>query len=864
MVLHPDDRTPAIADLDEEYEAHAAGEGGRYAARWYRGQVRRSIGPALARRLRPHVRGPAFLTELRRAWRGVRTRPSGALLHVTLVALAVGASTIVFSAADAFVFRPSPYPHADRLIVFQRQSPVGLVDYLTRDELIAWRARTELFSRLLAHRMGAPARFIEHGLPSAVRTWEVPPGLFDVLGVPPAAGRPLTGADAEPGAEDVALVSHDLAARLFGAPAAALGQSVAIDDRPRRIVGVMPNGFRFPTALEGAWTPFREDRLGRLSSSGEVQGDSSQVIAVVAPGVSTATVELAVDAQETGAGPERARAVLLAQARKDPRAYTNSGAFDPDSFSPLFALLFGLAICLALITCLNIAGVEVASALRRTRAYVIQATLGASRGMLVRGVLLEGAMLSAAGALAGLALAIWGTAAIEAALPSPLGAILANPIDVDLRAGALMAGVTFGAWLLTSIPVVLRASGVDAADGLRRIAPATTASRAQVSARYLLMTGQVGLSCLLLVVAVLFARTYGALLTEDRGFDGTNLIGIQVSRTSLSTTDPGDVEPDILSRLQSHPAVLRVAAAGRLLPGGVRGGSASPVWLDGAAAPAGEAAVTVFGVDEDYFATIGMRLLAGRFPDAGDPPTRIVVDESFARRFWPDGDAVGARLSTGRRSSADVREIVGVAADVRIDASEAPLGGRFYVWHHVRQSERPTLTYVARLAGPAHLGDVVSLVRSVAQGYSVRVETMDERYAEAYGDTRLAAGIASGFGASAFLIAMVGLYGVTAFLVAGRTREIGIRLSLGATPGDIRRLVIRPATRFVALGLGAGIPAALLASRWIESVLAGVSSTEASTCAGVAAGLAAAALIATWRPVRQAAAVDPTVALRAE
>jgi len=661
----------------------------------------------------------------------------------------------------------------------------------------------------------------------------------------------------------VALASDDLARRLFGSPDAALDQEIGVDNRPHRIVGVMPAGFRFPTALERVWTPFAEDGLRRESSSGEATWDSSSVVAVVAPGVSTEAVRLAVDAHEADAGADRARAVPLSIARKDPRAYTNSGAFNPDSFSPLFTLLFGLAVCLAIITCLNVAGVEVASALRRTRAYVIQTTLGATRSVLVRGALLEGALLTFGGTIAGLAIAMWGTALVARELPAPLRAILANPIDVDLRAGVLMAAVTLAAWLLTSMPVVLRASRVDAADGLRRNTPTTTASRAQASARYLLMTGQVGLSFLLLVVAVLFARTYGALLTEDRGFDGTNLLAIQISRTSLSTREPADVETDILAELRSHPAVLRAAATSRLLPG-QRGGSAAPVWLEGAASPAGNAAFAPFGVDEDYFSTIGMRLLAGRFPAAGDPPNHVVVDESFARRFWPDGGAVGARFSTGRRPSADVRAIVGVAADVRIDASEAPMGGRFYVWHHIRQPGRPVLTYVARLTDGRRLDDVVSLVRSIAPGYSVRVETMNDRYVEAYGDTRLAAGVASGFGAMAFVIAMAGLYGVTTFLVAGRTREIGIRLSLGATSRDIRRLLMRPATRFVALGLVAGITAALAVSRWIESQLVGVSSTDPSTYAGVAAGLVITALLASWRPAQRAAAVDPAVTLRSE
>jgi putative ABC transport system permease protein len=867
VALHPDDRDPALADLEEEFETRAETDGHRAAVHWYRAQARRSAGPALARRLRPHVRGPALTTELRWAWRGVRARRSGAALHVVLIALAVGASAVAFSAADAFVFRPSPYPNADRLAVFQRQSPVGVIDVVSHDELVEWRARTDLFGRLLPHRMGALGYFLGYGTADAVRTWQVSPGLFDVLGVSPVSGRPLNEADVHPGAEPVALVSHDLSRRLFGNADAAVGRSVVVDDRRRRIVGVMPDNFRFPTALEGVWTPFDETSLQRISSSGAAIWDSAQVIAVVASGVSMKTVRLAVDAHEAVTDIDRvpgpARAVPLSLAKRDPRAYTNSGAFDPDSFSPLFVMLFGLAVCLAIITCLNMAGVEVASALRRSRVYVVLATLGASRGTLVRGVLLEGAMLTMAGALVGLVLAIWGTAAIALALPPPLQAVLANPIDVDLRAAGLIACVALAAWLLTSLPVVWRASRLNTAESLRRGAPTTTPSRAQGSARLLLMAGQVGLSVLLLVVAALFVRTYVALLDEDRGFDGSDLVAIQLRRTPASSRDANEIETDVLARLRSHPAVLAASATSRLLPG-IRGGAASPVWLEGATTPAGTAALTGFAVDADYFATMRMLLLAGRFPESGDPPSRIVVDQAFAARFWPDGGAVGARFSTGQRPSADMYEIVGVVADVKLDASNAPMGGEFHVTHYLRTQDRPALTYIVRLGDVTHADDVTSLMRSIASGYTVRVGTIDDRYAEAYGDTRIAAGVASGFGGIAFIVAMVGLYGVTAFLVAGRTREIGIRLALGADRNSIRRLVIGPAVRGVALGLLAGVAGALMTSRWIASQIVEVSSGDPATYAGVVAGTVVTALVATWRPARQATSVDPAVTLRAE
>jgi len=364
---------------------------------------------------------------------------------------------------------------------------------------------------------------------------------------------------------------------------------------------------------------------------------------------------------------------------------------------------------------------------------------------------------------------------------------------------------------------------------------------------------------------VLFVRTYAARVGEDKGFDSANLATVEISRRRDAAGSAQDLDLDVLARLRAHPAV-RVAARSEGLPPYQRGGSASYLWIAGQSSPAGQVAFRTFGVDPDTFDAMGVDLRSGRGIRAGDTGDQVVVDEAFARRFWPAGDAVGGRFSLGREREPGrtVYEIVGVASRVRLDAADAPMGGAFHVMHRAIASDAAPLTFVARLASPQALGEVTAALRDVAGDAVVRLGWMDDRYAETYGGARIAAGLTGGFGLIAVSVAMVGLYGVTAFLVAGRTREIGIRLALGADRRHVRRLVTGPAMRSVAIGAGTGTVAAFFAARLIEGQLVGVTSADPWTYLGIIAVIAVTALVATWRPAHRAARIDPAIALRGE
>jgi ABC-type antimicrobial peptide transport system permease subunit len=275
-----------------------------------------------------------------------------------------------------------------------------------------------------------------------------------------------------------------------------------------------------------------------------------------------------------------------------------------------------------------------------------------------------------------------------------------------------------------------------------------------------------------------------------------------------------------------------------------------------------------------YASTLGLRIQQGRWFAPGDGRGSLVIDESLARRFWPNGDAVGARFHLGENgpgagfNGVDVFDVIGVAAHVRTVASNAPpfdSGDSFIVYSQLTTSPGYVpLDFVVRLDDEDHLGDVVSTVRAIAGPSVVRAELVDDRYAALYGDTRVAAQITTGFGVLALLVALAGIYGVVTFIVAGRTREIGIRMALGAEPSAIQRLVVGSSAVFIAGGALAGLTAALVASRWMASQLFGVTTTDPLTYVSVAALIVATSTVALWRPSRRAARVDPALTLKAE
>jgi putative ABC transport system permease protein len=792
--------------------------------------------------------------DLRSAWRGLRARKWRVPLIVGLLAVSLGAAGVVFSAADSFVFGRVPYPNATRLIVLQRTSAFsGTNDYLPPENVAEWRKHTDLFSSVHAHDRGPSAYLTTGDLTESVRSQLVTPGLFEALGSGPRWGRLLQPGDEAPDRDPVAVIGEELARRVFGDPATAVGQTMKSGEETLLVVGVMPATFRFPTSRERIWRPFD---LSRRKPNIYVR-----VLFEAAPGRGFATIAGAVKER----GPAVARAVSEGHVReREPAVAAPLVAAEANARADLLLwMLMGVAAGLLLIAAANVVSLELATAMARTRSHAIHAALGAGRARLVRIGLIEGAFMIGASAALAWTIAHWSIGVLAASLPPAMSDPLTNPIDLDVRSLVFMIAAAFLAWLLTSVPVVLRATRPQLADVLRR--DDRTHATSGAGFRQALMAFQISVTIVLLVCAVLVIRTYATQLALEKGFDSRNVATIRVGQQPRAATRPADLEQTILSRLRSQPGISAVARTDSLPPSSTAG-IGNKLSIDGRPTTAEQIKLTGYTVDPEFFSTMGIRLLAGRTFTASDPAGYLVIDERFARRFWPDGSALGARFNMGGGglSGASNFEVIGIAAALRVESTETPGGlESFVVYNRIRPAYFP-LTFVARLDHERQLPALTTLVRSLAPGAIVRVELVDTLYERLFGDVRLAAAVTTSLGALAFIVASAGVYGVMAFLVSGRTREIGVRMALGAAPADIRRMILLSSARTLVAGVALGVPAAALIARGIESMLFGVSAVDPLTYSGVLLLVILTALAATLIPALHAARVDPTVALRAE
>ena len=544
-------------------------------------------------------------------------------------------------------------------------------------------------------------------------------------------------------------------------------------------------------------------------------------------------------------------------------------------------MLLGAAISLLLTACANAASLELAGALARARTYAIQLAVGASRTELVRTGLLEGMCLVGTAALAAAVLAYLGTDALVRYLPPSLTASV-NPIDVDYRALLVTTGFAGLAWILSSLPLVAFAWRGNLLELLKIEGASISASRAGALWRRSLTVAQVALAVMLLVGSVLYVRSYLGLVRLDKGFDSSGVVAISLTippQLLGSAAERAAMAQTILERLRARPGVLGAFEGSPPPSTGDSPTSNDHIEVDGRPPMETNILVPRLWVDPDYFRVLGIPLVAGRMFERGDPPTNVIITESLARRLWPDGDAVGHRFREDPLF--EWSYVIGVVKHVRTtyDGTSGP--ERYFQKYSLRQPPPPAtastastprsssggaaygfLTVTARVDSRSRASDLYQTVRSIDTRNILKVEFVDDQYARQFADRLLATRIITGFGVLAFVVAAAGIYGVMAFLVANRAREIGIRMALGADSRRIRRLVLESSMWLVLLGAAIGIGGALVASRWAQSQLFGVRATDPMTIVLVTVAVVVTALLATWHPARQATRVDPKVLLR--
>ena len=826
-----------------------------------------------------------FAADVRYALRQLRRAPAFAVAAIATLSIGIGATTAIFSVADAALLNPLPFPHPERLVTLNEIVPL-IADRpirLTAPDLIDYGSQSRSFDAVGGW---TPRTFELSGDRESDRAQaaRVTSSLFDVLGVPAALGRTFS-ADEDRDSVAVCVISDGLWRRWFGSDPYVLGRTLHLDRQPYRIVGVMPRDFAFPLrgtdsdAATDLWVPMS---LTPKERSARADNWDYNGVARMKPGVTVAQASADVDAiaqnivRQLSPDSDRGqRFTFTAVAR--PLAPQISGRV-----RPLVLALAGAVGCVLLIACVNVANLLLARGAQRRREMAVRAALGAGRGRLLRQLMTEALLLSVVSAAAGALLALWSTLLIGGILPSRF-ALLARA-HVSGAALAFAIGLSLCTTLLAGIiPGIVGAGAGRAASLNVRAEASSVALRRMKSA---LVVVEIALALVLLVGAGLLVRTFQDLLGTSAGFEPENAVAASLSLPeSQYTTSESERQlyRQLVERL--HGGGIEFAGVGSTLPLSGRR-SERVFWPDGYVAPP-NATYNIAGlcaVSPEYLQALGATLRSGRLftpqDDKSAAPVAI-VSASLARQYWPDQDAVGKRLKWGGPDrDRDWLQIVGVIADLKLDSLDAPgaiqvfvpadqlehsteatESGAFAVrqlraMYVVVRGHAPETAMIARLRETARsLDSNLAVAKLAPLGDAVMTSAAPQRFNMVLMGT---------FAAIALLLAIVGLYGLISYSVAQRAREFGIRMAMGAASASVVRMVVREGLVLAAAGAAVGVAAAMALAPALRSLLYGVQPMDIPTFAIVTTLLFIVAAAAAYLPARRATAVDPTTALRAE
>jgi putative ABC transport system permease protein len=809
--------------------------------------------------------------DLKVALRSLGRTPGFTAVAVLTLALGVGATTAVFTLVDSVLLRALPYPASERILSVQHEAQGGEMQMPISQGLYLLYA--EHARSLSAIAMHAPSvmNFTGEGEAERVTGRAVTASLHDVLGVTPSLGRPLIPADNEPDAEPVVLLSHGLWQSRFGADPEVVGRTVVMNGTSREIVGVMPRGFAFPDDEARFWVP------QPLSTSTNLMVFGSQGVARMAPGATPERVhgELAGIIARLGELLPEAPPQMVAMIQRShlaPRVSTLKDAVVGDLTRTMWTLL-GLVAIVLLIACANIANLLLVRAEARQRELAVRQALGAGRWDLGRPFLAECLVLAVSGGIVGVAIAALAVRMTIALAPENLPRM--GEVGMDLRVLAFAAVVSLVAAFGPGMLPLRRHGRGDLSIELREGgARGGTAGRKRHRVRNTLVVAQVVLALVLLVGSGLMFRSFVALMAVDPGFDRDGILAVQVSVPPAEVEESRAAEEvfrQLRERLGAQPGVVSVSAASWVPLGGQL--ALMSHFLEDFPTEEGEPPhmVHLTYVDPGYFETLGIPVVDGRTlgdGDAADALRGLVVSRAYAERWWPDASALGRRLSV---IGGDPWEIVGVVENVRHRGLQEDPEEIIYVPTLTGSAAEPqvarTRELLIRVAGEPMA--FLSMVRSEVRALNSQLPVSNPRSLE---DVARASAAATSFtmailGAAslvALLLGLVGIYGVVSYVVAQRTREIGVRMALGASAASVRRMVVRQGLGLTGIGIVAGLIIAFWASRLMDSLLYGVSSRDPVTYGLVAVTLLAVAALASWLPARRAAGVDPATALRQE
>ena len=793
--------------------------------------------------------------DLRFALRQLRRNPAFTMAAVLTLALGIAATTTVFSFVDAVLLRPLPYPEPSRLFVLWNAREQNQKETLSYPNFLDYRSRSPDFESMAVYRR---RRFnvTAGGTPERVRGAYASADLFRTLGVTPVPGRDFAEGEDRPGQDQAVLVSEAFWRRRLGGDAGAIGGALRVDGVPLNVVGIVPEGLGFPAEAD-VWVPISHEPKWLLESRG-LQGYT------------------VLGRLRTGSSAERAQrkvmTVAAALAAEYPRH--NAGwtirleslqrALAGDT-RPTLLLLFASAAILLLVASVNLASMLLARAAARQREIAVRRAVGAGNGRLVRQLLTESLVLAGLGGCLGVVGALWGVQAWRVFWENPGGS--PAPVHVDWRVVAFALCITGATALLFGLMPAMRIARAGTAEALRSGA---TTGGPRLTGR-VLVAGEIALALMLAVGGSLLVRSLLKLQGVDPGFDSAGVMTARISLPEATYREPQRVIAfyrELLREVERLPGVEVVGAADAV-PMMAGGGGSYGFHIQGrpTAGPQEWPIASWASATPGYFRALGIRPVAGRLIAESDDTSRsdvVLVNQTMARTFWPDGSPVGARI-TFDADQKDWLEVVGVVNDVRSEDLGAPPKPQVYVAH--AQWGDPALSLVVRTAG-----DPLQLIRPI-QAIVGRLDpeipvaearTMDDAIGASMVPERLRTAIFGGFATLALLLAAVGIYGVMAYLVVQRRREIALRIALGAQRLDVVGGVVRHSLALAAPGIVLGLAGAFAASRLLRGFLYEVAPTDpwslVLVCSAVAILVAAAALA----PARRAARTDPISTLRSD
>ena len=802
--------------------------------------------------------------DLRYGARQLLRNPGFTTVAVLTLALGIGANTAIFSVINAVLLRPFPYPEADRVMVVAEtlQNRRGGV---TAPNFVDWREQNTVFEKMGAAE-GASFNLVGGGDPERLPGARISAEYFQVLAVQPILGRAFLPEEDRPEANRVVLLSHALWQHRYGGDAGILGQAVVLDREPYTVIGVMPPALELTPGSSRLWVPLA---LGPR----ELSATGSHMLRVIAR-------------LKTGVSPQQAEAEMktIAKGLEQKRPWSNTGwsvvliplpeqlVGNVRSFLLILSAAVGFVL---LIACANVANLLLLRAAERQKEMGIRIALGARRWHLLRQLLIESMLLFGVGAAVGLLLAGWALDALLVGLPENTPRLAQTNIDVTVLAFTLAVAVLTG--VLFGLAPGLQASKIDPHDSLKEGGRSASQSPGRRRLRSALVVSEVAASLVLLIAAGLLAKSFWLLHAVEPGFNPANLRSFQVSLPETRYPEPRQVVAfyqQVLESVAALPGVDSAALASNLPL--ADSGFDLAVMVEGQPPLPPDQTPTTFyrAISNDYFRVMGIPLLLGRNFSADDREgtARVgIINRTMATSLWPGLDAIGRRFRLDDNAQAPV-EVVGIVADVKHFGLDSDPRPELFVPYaqappiYWRWADRSLNLVVRQKTESAGLASAVrGAIWSVDADLPVyNVTSLEQVLEESVASERVYTVLLATFGAVALALAVIGVYGLMAYSVAQRTHEIGLRMALGAHPRNIFTLIVGQGFALVVLGVGLGLAAALGLTRFLGTLLFGVSTTDALTFTAVAVLLVLVALLACYIPARRAMRVDPMTALRYE